>query len=259
VTAPESKAMIQFIVLMTIMAIWALTSLLSREAQPLPPRPTRGLNPDGSRPGQPLARREMSGPARYLSTSQGLSSPAPERRAPGLRGTEGQGLASTRMTSARPLSTEEGIVILDADARGTRAQPVLAPLPGSTAARAARGTPGRRGGKGRAGATSSSARSVEPRKTRALTSLVTQSMNDTKARPLEITPLSSPLAPLSAPLTQQTAAATVLPPGTSNAPPAFDSSQVRSMFGKPQRLREMAVLMEVLGPPVALRSSGRRR
>ena len=29
--------MLQFIVLLAIMALWALTSLLSREAQPLPP------------------------------------------------------------------------------------------------------------------------------------------------------------------------------------------------------------------------------
>ena len=29
---------LQFIVLLSIMALWALTSLLSREAQPLPPR-----------------------------------------------------------------------------------------------------------------------------------------------------------------------------------------------------------------------------
>jgi hypothetical protein len=251
--------MTQFIVLMTIMAIWALTSLLSREAQPLPPRPTRGPNPDGSRAKEPLARRDMSGPARYLSTSQGLSSTATERRAPALRGIEGQGVASTRMTSARPLSTEEGIVILDSDTRGTRAPQALTPLPGSTAGRSARGATGRRGGRGRTASTSGSPRSREPGKPRALTSLVTQSMADTKARPLEITPLSGPLAPLSAPLTQQTAAATVLPAGSNNAPPAFDSSQLRAMFGKPNKLREMAVLTEVLGRPVALRGSARRR
>jgi hypothetical protein len=251
--------MLQFIVLMTIMAIWALTSLLSREAQPLPPRPTRGPNPDGARATPPLTRREPTGPARYLSASQGLSSTTTERRPAPPRGLEGQGVSGVRLGSARPLSTDEGIVILDAESRGTRTQPVLAPLPGSNTGRSARGTQARRGGRGRAAATPSSARSTEPGKPRALTSLVTQSMADTKARPLEITPLSAPMTSISTPLTQQTAAATVKPASSNNAPPSFDSSQLRALFSKPNKLREVAVLTEVLGRPVALRGPARRR
>ncbi len=37
-TILEARTMLQFMVIMAILAIWALTSLLSREAQPLPPR-----------------------------------------------------------------------------------------------------------------------------------------------------------------------------------------------------------------------------
>jgi hypothetical protein len=84
-------------------------------------------------------------------------------------------------------------------------------------------------------------------------------MAETKARSLEITPLSSPLSPISAPLTQQTAATTVQQVKSTNAPPAFDSSQLRLMFGNSSKLREMAVLTEVLGRPRALRGPVRSR
>ena len=50
--------MLQFIVLLAIMALWALTSLLSREAQPLPPRRPRGTPLDGLRPASPGIRGE---------------------------------------------------------------------------------------------------------------------------------------------------------------------------------------------------------
>jgi hypothetical protein len=251
--------MLQFIVLMTIMAIWALTSLLSREAQPLPPRPVRGPNPDGPRATPPVGRRDMSGPGRYLGTSQPLSSTAAERRAPPLSGLQSQGVAGARIAPARALSPDEGIVILESDARGTRAQPVLAPLSGSTTTRPVRGTQARRGGRGRAPSTSPASRPAEPGKPRALTSLVTQSMADMKARPLEIIPLSSPITPISTPLTQQTAGAIVQPAASANAPPAYDSSQLRLMFAKPNKLREIAVLTEVLGRPLALRAPARPR
>lgn len=52
----------QFIVPLTFLAIWALTSLLNREAQPLPPRTGRPQGPSGPRSGpvnppRPLERR----------------------------------------------------------------------------------------------------------------------------------------------------------------------------------------------------------
>src|SRR5438067_2114846 len=51
--------LIQFIVPLTFLAIWALTSLFNREAQPLPPRTGRVPNPLGPRPmgGPPAAPR----------------------------------------------------------------------------------------------------------------------------------------------------------------------------------------------------------
>ena len=95
--------MLQFVVLLAIMALWALTSLLSREAQPLPPRPARGPGPDGLRPALPCqpgrrdgpvasrqfarstgSRRSSAGmPARWSEAAAGTSAragPWPERR-----------------------------------------------------------------------------------------------------------------------------------------------------------------------------------
>ena len=44
------EILIQFIVPLTFLAIWALTSILNRDAQPLPPRPGRPPGPAGVRP-----------------------------------------------------------------------------------------------------------------------------------------------------------------------------------------------------------------
>ena len=44
------EVLIQFIVPLTFLAIWALTSILNRDAQPLPPRPGRPPGPGGMRP-----------------------------------------------------------------------------------------------------------------------------------------------------------------------------------------------------------------
>jgi len=50
-----------FIVPLAFAAIWALTSLFNREAQPLPPR-AGGVRPPGPRPGSPQARTAVSSP-----------------------------------------------------------------------------------------------------------------------------------------------------------------------------------------------------
>ncbi len=93
------EILIQFIVPLMFLAIWALTSLLNRDAQPLPPRPTRPPGPGGPRPlsrvpGQPEPRASAmaSPPQKPAATSlagqqsmwTGASSP-PSRpdRAPG--------------------------------------------------------------------------------------------------------------------------------------------------------------------------------
>ena len=66
---------------------------------------------------------------------------------------------------------------------------------------------------------------MDPERPRALTGLVGQSMAQKRTKPLELTPLSSPMSPLSSPLTQASAAEpardtgrTPTPALTSNAP-----------------------------------------
>ena len=84
-------------------------------------------------------------------------------------------------------------------------------------------------------------------------------MAQTRNRPLEITPLASPLAPINSPLTQISTGAKIEHPGSLDSPPAFTGESLRSMLGNPTRLREAALLTELLQPPVALRRLRRPR
>jgi hypothetical protein len=100
---------------------------------------------------------------------------------------------------------------------------------------------------------------MEAERPRALSNLVAQSLAQKKARPLEIAPLSAPIAPLTSfPLTQQSS------PGVSEAtrthqPPALTSGDLRAMLATSSKLREIALLTELLQPPVALRRPRRFR
>ena len=89
--------------------------------------------------------------------------------------------------------------------------------------------------------------------------MVTQAMAQKRNRPLEITPLASPLAPINSPLTEITSGARIEHPGSLDSPPAFTGESLRSMFGNPTKLREAAMLTELLQPPLALRRSRRLR
>jgi hypothetical protein len=77
-------------------------------------------------------------------------------------------------------------------------------------------------------------------------------------RPLEISPLDDPTAPFATPLHLAT---TTLreQPTAANQPPAFDSATVRTMLKSNEKLRELAILSEILQPPLALRRKGRAR
>ncbi|HZW33541.1 MAG TPA: hypothetical protein VFF52_22670, partial [Isosphaeraceae bacterium] len=74
-----------------------------------------------------------------------------------------------------------------------------------------------------------------------------------KAQPLEIAPLASPLRPLSAPLTKTSVGPPLEQPGSYPVPPALTSTELRTMLASPTKLREVALLTELLQPPVALR------
>jgi len=231
---------LQIIVLLSIMAIWALTSLLSREAQPLPPRPVRGPVPDGTR-SSPTARSAAVNPGRYVETGERSSGPA-------------------RPALARGMGGDDGIVIIETDARGSR--PFSGPpsaSPSGAAPRNSRGGQIRRGSRGRSSSNANPARPAEPGRSRALTTQVTQSMAQKKNRPLEIAPLDAPPTPFGMPLIHLATATLREQPKSWDVPPAFDSAALRTMLASRDKLREVALLSEILQPPIALRRTRRAK
>jgi hypothetical protein len=78
-------------------------------------------------------------------------------------------------------------------------------------------------------------------------------------RPLELTPLDFPVAPLGAPLTHLATSALREQPRSWDVLPAFDSAALRTMLASRNKLREVALLSEILQPPLALRRARRLR
>jgi hypothetical protein len=83
--------------------------------------------------------------------------------------------------------------------------------------------------------------------------MVTQSMAQTRSRPLEITPLASPLAPLNTPLTDVSAVAKVEYPHSAEPVPTLTGEAIQLILANPTRVREIAILSELLQPPLAMR------
>ncbi len=249
--------MIQILISLAILALWALTSLLSRDSQPLPPRPARARGPDGQRPAPAFARNDQ-GPANS-------SRPAGDRAA-GVLSDSRLGTRPLDPTQAagraprRVLPLSDDVRILDSDLRLTRGNAGQPAASSSGVARAAsQRTPAKP--RGRSSTSPSPAKPAEAVRQRALTSQVNQSMALAMGRPFEGTQLEAPLAALSSsltPLGNRSAAseqdAEALPPGQ-----AMDVAAVRAMLASPKRLREVAILSELLKPPLGLRPRGRFR
>ncbi len=256
------EILIQFIVPLMFLAIWALTSLLNRDAQPLPPRPGRPLGPGGPRPpgrvpGQPELR--VPGSAAPSRTA----GPAPARQDLQSAWTQPQAPAPAprdravqRMTTSK---ADGAIVYIENDparrnsARSTSAG--SAAPPSSSGIRPARSATPRKGARGRSiniGTATPQGR-TEPRTQRVLSDQVNQSMAMQRNKPLEITPLFTSLAPLSLPLSQSSAAPQAHETSGGDRPVSMSSEAIRNLLSSPARLREFALLTEVLQPPVALR------
>ena len=240
------ELLLQVIVPLTFLAIWALTSLLNRDAQPLPPRP--GTRPPGTGPG--MGRSSYSPPMRPEATRP--TSPSLDRTSPGRWATT----TAAGRTSPSYRGSDEGIVILDDDRRGTSA------AGGSSSARSARGLgPAAR----KAAARVRSAIAVPaqtPERSRTLAGLTAEPLAPRRGKPLEMTPLSAPIAPITAtPLTVDSsapgeAASVIVSPGDT---PTLTANELGAMLASPKRLREVALLGEILRPPVSLREPRQRR
>jgi hypothetical protein len=243
--------LIQFLVPLAIMAMWALTSLLNREAQSLP---TRGPvpKPGPGRSDPPIGRSEPVNAARFQPPTPSLDRPPAQRWS--------DATPPARSGPLRIGAADDGITIIGSDNRGIRTQPSLGSAPASSgSARTSRGTQTRRGSRVRPAPTTGPPRPKEADHQRALTSLVNQSLAQKKNRPLEITPLSSPLSPIAVPLTQTSIGAAIEHPGSYQLETALTSGELRVMLSKSNKLREIALLNELLQPPVSLRAPRHRR
>ena len=255
--------LLQFIVPLTFLAIWALTSLLNRDAQPLPPRPGAGRGP-GVGPARvgagggfsPSTRGELT---RAASPAR-PASPMPDRSAPARWSSA---TVPGRPSSGPMRAVDEGIVIIESESRAAQGSSSFSPSAAASGARATRATsPASRKTAGRARSTPAPAKAVEPERRRTLTGLVGQSLGQKRSRPLEIVPLSTPMTPISSgPLTS--ASLTPAPEVARTAAQADDPSlsidDLRALLTSPKRLREVALLGELLQPPVSLRAPRRHR
>ena len=121
---------------------------------------------------------------------------------------------------------------------------------------------GAEGGGARPSARAAPIKPIESERPRALTGLVGQSLAQRKARPLDIAPLSAPMAPISStPLTASspTPAAEVARTAARPDTPSLSIDELRALLASPKRLREVALLGELLQPPVSLRPPRRPR
>ncbi len=258
--------LLQFIVPLTFLAIWALTSLLNRDAQPLPQRPGAGRVP-GPGPARggvgggfgPSAREGLSGPARPSAAVRPASSVV-DRSAPARWSSAS---VQGRPAAGPARAVDEGIVIIDSETRSAQGSSSFSPS-AAASSRAARGTtPAARRAASRARSTPATPiKPIESERPRALTGLVGQSLSQRRAKPLEMTPLSTPMAPISSsPLTASspTPAAEVARTAARPDIPSLSIDELRAMLASPKRLREVALLGELLQPPVSMRAPRRPR
>ncbi len=252
----------QFIVPLAFLAIWALTALLNRDAQHLPPRPSGGISPDGfPRVGGTAGRigssASVSGPARYMGAADrapGLADLKPAARwtAPVVpaRARPGPGGGAERRN--RP---EDGVVILDDEPRGSSSGSGSAAF----SSRGNRAQSNKRGSRGRPATQVAPPRSAEPGKSRALSGLVNHSLAERKTGRLEIAPLASPLVPIDLPLAQSVSSSVTGATARNQPVPAVTGAEVRSRLATADQLREIALLSEILQPPLSLRAPRRQR
>jgi hypothetical protein len=218
--------LLQFIVPLTFLAIWALTSLFNREAPPLPQRMGRPQPPGGpGGPGAGGATFRTEALAREASlrwATPGSVDRAVVRRPPG-----------------RP---DEEILIIEETRR-----PAGAPV-----ARSAAGAGPRRSGRSRPAAQPPK-RPPEPPAARPLGGALSTSAPLTAPinRPLELNPLALPASPLHA--APHDLARSVSEPTRQAGRTTVAGEDYRVLLSDPSKLREAIVLNEILQPPLALR------
>lgn len=252
------EALSQFIVPLVFLAIWALTSLLNRDGQPLPKRP--GVAP-GPRPGFGPAAGAEQGRRDALAAARAQEAAA-SRAASGGRDarTVDQPIpGATRIGTARPpgRTTDADVYVIDdemvfvdpATRRpiGSATIPPTKPGPRPAPRKPSRGR--------RQEPAGSRPRRGEADTPRALSDQVGLSMAQNRGEAMaNLSSLASSFTSLGGKsLSSVSVAATV---HSYDAPPALSAADVRQLIAEPARLREMAIIADLLQPPVSRR--GRR-
>ena len=135
--------LLQFIMPLTFLAIWALTSLLNRDAQPLPPRPGAGRGPGigPARTGPAGASRRPAGRPDGGRAGHGRGSPGVPDAGTARAGAmvHGDRAGTAGSGPSRDRAADEGIVILESETRSPQIVVVLSVV-GGFQPRATRGT-----------------------------------------------------------------------------------------------------------------------
>lgn len=240
------EALSQFIVPLIFLIVWAVTSLLNRDGQPLPQRPNR----PGSVPGGPGAgrRRDPLGTSQAEDDAPAVGDGPPPRR-PGLVPLEARPQNRPFQAPARPTSPrssrpsgatgDDEVVFIESIRRSSGGS---APPPSPR--KPARGR--------RTEQPPARPRRGEPETQRALSEQVGQSLARNRSQVSGLSPISANLSSLSN-ASLRDASATAAKVTTNVAPPALSAADVRRMMADGARLREMAVLVELLQPPVSRR------
>ena len=221
---------------LTFLAIWALTSLFNREAQPLPPRANRPPGPPGPRPGLPPAPRPIerrAEPATGEPTMRWSTGTATVRRAPG-----------------RP---DDDILIIESEPR----------RPSPCAFGRAGVADGRRGLAAR-GFADPVRRAVvperpEPSTPRALSAEFGQGIANQVNHPLNLGPLAMPQSPLGSHDLPSIAKVVSEPPRPVPGRALPLGIDLRVAMSSPAKLRESFIMNELFQPPLALRGKRGRR
>jgi hypothetical protein len=246
----------QIIVLIVLFAIFALTTLLNRDTQPLPSRPVRGKGPGMPEPGgRPAGPGELNAGqvARRPEIGAGTGArgaPAGERPFTG-RWTPPNNPPATRVGGPLSAALEDGIRILD-DGRSGRGQNGVNPT-----GRKERAGLIRRGQRGRA-PSSGALKSIEHERPRALSGLADQALAQKNAKPLTAAPLAFPMSPINGPLNQISPDSVVNTFGDEGRTPSMSEIQIRDLVASPKRLREMIIMNVILQPPLSMQLQERR-
>jgi hypothetical protein len=218
-------SMLPYLVTLGFLAIWALTHIFNREAEPLPPRAGRPPNGPGVRPQPP------AGPARRPEPPMRWSTP------PG-------GSPAARVPAGRVARLDDDIVILEVEPPKRTPPPARPAATGST----------RRAPRGRAPAGQAAKRPETPAG-KPLGAPLSATIAPLVNRPVEFKPLALPQETLQ---TVESSRKGEPAGATASAEPAASRAlDFAALARSPTRLRESFILSEILQPPVALRQTRR--